>query len=156
MRFHFAQDTFVFTPSVIAAVRSGEVVMHEVFWYFGAACLAVIVVYLFGYVLGGLTGSKTAEGQETRISASRLGLVFSDGASDFQHKYYLRKVYVSGKITSSKVVHEQKHQVLLDGVILCEFNSVQDWVKEGIDVEISGLCLGKILTGCEAEQGHDK
>ena len=111
-------------------------------------------MYLFGYVLGGLIGSETSEGREFRISASRLGLAFSDGSSDFQSRYYLRKVCVSGKITSSKVIHEHKHQVLLDEVILCEFNSVQDWVKEGIDVEISGLCLGKILTGCEAEQGH--
>ncbi len=128
--------------------------MQEVLWCFMAACLIVIVLYLFGYVLGNLTGSKTYDGGEIRISASRLGLAFSDGSSDFQSSYYLRKVCVSGKITSSKVVHEQKHQVLLDGVIMCEFNSVQDWVREGTDAEISGLCLGKILTGCEAEQGH--
>ena len=61
------------------SVRSSEVVVYEVFWWFATACLVVIVVYLFGYVLGSLTCSETSEGREIRISASRLGLAFLTG-----------------------------------------------------------------------------
>ena len=89
------------------------------------------------------------------ITATKLGREMSVNPRTFQSRYYLRIILVAGKVTASNTLPalggQTRHRVELDGVICCEFNEFQDWVREGKTAEISGLCLGKILTGCRIE-----
>ena len=74
----------------------------------------------------------------------------------FQDWYYLRIVEVSGTITSIKTVPthggKQKHLVELDGVIRCEFSRLNGELEAGMSVSICGLCMGRVLTGCEVKE----
>lgn len=98
---------------------------------------------------------KTHEDEVITIEAAKLGRELAVNPINFQSKYYLKLLVVSGMITSIQTVQTSgrscRHRIELDGVIACEFNEIQEGLQEGMSAEISGLCLGKILTGCRIE-----
>lgn len=118
-------------------------------------------VYVFCRVLEVAAASLSEQSrheQIIRVTAQKLGREMSVNPRMFQSRYYLKVIVVAGRVTGSTILQavagQRRHRVELDGVICCEFNEIQECVKEGTAAEISGLCLGKILTGCRIEQGH--
>ena len=124
---------------------------------------AVIIsggVLIAGLVLERATDKllrKPPEDEIISIEAAKLGRELAVNSRDFQSRYYLKLLTVSGKVTGIETVQtsarEYRHRVELDEVIACEFNEIQKGLCEGMRAEISGLCLGKTLTGCRIEQG---
>ena len=102
---------------------------------------------------------KAPEDESITIEAARLGRELAVNPRSFQSRYHMKMLLVNGTITSIQIVQssgsDYRHRIELDGVIACEFNEVQEGLSEGMRAEISGLCLGKILTGCRIEQGHN-
>ncbi len=99
---------------------------------------------------------KAPDDEIITIDAEKLGRELAVNPRNFQGRYYLKVLAVRGKITSIQRVQtsgsEYRHRIELDGVIECEFNEMQEELCDGTNAEISGLCLGKILTGCRIEQ----
>lgn len=100
--------------------------------------------------------SPHTEDEIITIEAAKLGRELAVNPRNFQGRYYLKMLAVSGEITSIQRVQtsgsEYRHRIELDGVIACEFNEIQEGLFEGMRAEISGLCLGKTLTGCRIER----
>ena len=100
---------------------------------------------------------KAPEDESITIEAAKLGRELAVNPRNFQGRYYLKVLAVRGKITGIQRVQtsgrDYRHRIELDGVIECEFNEEQEGFCEGMTAEISGLCLGKILTGCRIERG---
>lgn len=115
-------------------------------------CLVAAGIVLVWYLRHCALNSLHNDDQEIRIAASALGREVSGRySSSFMSKYYLRKINIIGTVTSSEILcapNKCRHHVILDNVICCEFAQVQDNIHDGKKIEISGLCLGKILTGC--------
>lgn len=115
-------------------------------------CLAAAGIVSAWYLLHRAMSDSHNDNQEIRITASALGREISGSySSAFQSRYYLRRINITGTVTSSEILSAPdkcRHHVILDNVIRCEFAQVQDNIHDGEKIEISGLCLGKILTGC--------
>lgn len=109
-------------------------------------CLAVIV-YRTAFL------EETQKDEPLKISAAGLGVEIANNHGSFQDRYYLRVLAVNGKISDIKIIpspnNDNKQHIILDGEICCEFSEVMDNLHKGMSVEIKGLCMGKILTGCE-------
>lgn len=128
---------------------------------FGLMSAVIITggVFAFGLVLENAAKrilSPHTEDEIITIEAAKLGRELAVNPRNFQGRYYLKVLAVRGKITTIQRVQtsgsEYRHRIELDGVIECEFNEIQEGLCDGTNAEISGLCLGKILTGCRIEQ----
>ena len=121
-------------------------------------CLAVSV-YMICLALEELAAALLDEAHEyepLKVTASELGREFAHNHGSFQDRYYLRVLEVSGRITSIKVLPavngQHKQQAELDRMIRCEFNAIQGELQAGTSVSIHGLCMGRVLTGCEVRE----
>ena len=128
---------------------------------FGLMSAVIIAggVFAFGLVLEKAANRilrQKPEDEIITIDAAKLGRELAVNPRNFQGRYYLKLLVVSGEITGIQRVQtsgsEYRHRIELDGVIACEFNELQEGICEGMRAEFSGLCLGKILTGCRIEQ----
>ena len=92
------------------------------------------------------------ESEAIVVSASELGREYNINPSQYQDKYHLRVLLVSGNVSGKKVIASagisSKQHIEIDGVIICEFGEIQSGVNYGDAVEVYGLCSGKMLTGC--------
>ena len=136
-------------------------ILDVVFGLMSAVILAGLV-FIAGLILEHVADRllrRDPEDEIIRIEAARLGRELAVNPRSFQSRYHMKMLLVNGTITSIQIVQssgsDYRHRIELDGVIACEFNEVQEGLSEGMRAEISGLCLGKILTGCRIEQGHN-
>jgi hypothetical protein len=131
----------------------------EIIWGCAVSFCLAGIVYIIAAALE-MTGAKLfdeeRENEPVKITAAALGREIANNHGSFQERYYLRALELSGKISGIRIIpssnNRSKQQVILDGAICCEFNEVHDELHKGMDVEICGLCMGKILTGCEVSR----
>ena len=121
-------------------------------------CLAVSV-YMICLALEEVAAALLDEAHEDdplKVTASELGREAADNHGNFQDRYYFRILEVSGTIAGIKVLPaangQHKHQVELDGAVRCEFSGVPGELQAGMSVSVRGLCMGRVLTGCEVRE----
>ena len=131
---------------------------------FGLMSAVIIAggVFAFGLVLEKAANRilrQKPEDEIITIDAAKLGRELAVNPRNFQGRYYLKLLVVSGEITGIQRVQtsgsEYRHRIELDGVISCEFNEIHEGLCEGMRAKISGLCLGKMLTGCRIDRADN-
>ncbi len=125
--------------------------MLEIFWCLVLVVILVGIVYFVGSIIEEVISDsirKIREGDKTEVFQARR---FSDNFVMKPNNYYMKIVTLTGEVTAVKTDSGGTQQIELDGSVLCEFSEPQKGIIPRTNIKISGVCLGRIITGCKIE-----
>ena len=130
--------------------------MLEILWTIFISVFLVGIVYLVGnlideIIIDGFTTIRKDKNKKSKNEEVFSAQRFADNFVLNPKEYYKRKVKLSGEVTEITTDITNQQKIELDGTVLCDFTEPQKNIEKGMNIKISGLCMGRIITGCKIE-----